>query len=250
MPEADGRRLPDVEVADHGHRVVIRRVVLGPLDTNCFALHAFGSRHAILVDPGDEPGRFIGAVSDLDIGLVVLTHTHWDHLQDVTEVRDALGVPVAAHPDDAPVWPHEQQHLYAHGHWDAGTATEPLFAKGCGLRPPEGAVLWDGAIDRPIADGELLRVDSLAAVAVHTPGHTPGSISLLVGGHMLTGDTLFPGGPGLTGWPFSSFRTIIQSISSRLLTLPPSTTVHPGRGRDTTIATAAPHLDEWKRRGW
>ena len=84
----------------------------------------------------------------------------------------------------------------------------------------------------------------------HTPGHTPGGVSLVLPGHVLTGDTLFPGGPGLTGWPFSDFPTIVSAIDRQLFTLPPATVVHPGHGHDTTIAAESPQLEEWVRRGW
>jgi hydroxyacylglutathione hydrolase len=87
-------------------------------------------------------------------------------------------------------------------------------------------------------------------IAVHTPGHTPGGISLTVGSHVLTGDTLFPGGPGLTGWPLSDFPTVIGSIEHHLFSLPDHTIVHPGRGTTTTIGNERPKLPEWIERGW
>jgi glyoxylase-like metal-dependent hydrolase (beta-lactamase superfamily II) len=87
-------------------------------------------------------------------------------------------------------------------------------------------------------------------MVVHTPGHTPGGISLLAGRHVLTGDTLFPGGPGLTGWPLSDFATIIDSIRDGLFALPDDTVVLPGHGRSTTIGTERPHLDDWIARNW
>jgi hydroxyacylglutathione hydrolase len=75
-------------------------------------------------------------------------------------------------------------------------------------------------------------------------------VSLLVGGHVLTGDTLFPGGPGLTGWPLSDFDTILDSIEHRLLTLPDRTAVHPGHGDRTTIGAERGQLEAWRARGW
>ena len=100
-----------------------------------------------------------------------------------------------------------------------------------------------------MTDGQLLHAGPLTARVLHTPGHTPGGTSLSLAGHLLTGDTLFPGGPGLTGWPLSDFPTIIRSVR-RLLTAPPATTVHPGHGMDTVVGDERPHLAQWHERGW
>jgi hydroxyacylglutathione hydrolase len=230
--------------------VHLRRVVVGALQTNCYLVHATDSRSALLVDPGAEPARILDACRDLDVALIVLTHAHWDHVEAVADVRAALGVPVAAHPADQPVWPHELDHLRRVGHWDAGTATDELLAAGQPLRPDIDARLWDGHVDLALHHGAQLDLGPLTATVLHTPGHTPGGISIALPGHVLTGDTLFPGGPGLTGWPLSDFPTIIDSIRHQLLTLPAQTVVHPGHGRATTIGAEAAHLAEWIQRGW
>jgi hydroxyacylglutathione hydrolase len=135
------------------------------------------------------------------------------------------------HPGEAPVWPHERDHLASQGHWDAGTATEELLGVGCCLQPPTGTPLWNGTVDTPVAHRNVVQVDTLEATVLHTPGHTPGGICLALPGHVLTGDTLFPGGPGLTGWPCSDFPTILESIRASLFTLPGPTTVHPATAR-------------------
>jgi len=98
----------------------------------------------------------------------------------------------------------------------------------------------------------VIEVGNLRLHAIHNPGHTPGSISFLVEGApiLFSGDTLFPGGPGATKFPGSSFATIIESIDNRLFALPADTVVMPGHGVDTTIGTERPHLQEWVDRGW
>jgi glyoxylase-like metal-dependent hydrolase (beta-lactamase superfamily II) len=230
--------------------VHLRRVVVGGLQTNCYLVHATDSRRALLVDPGAEPDRILDACRDLDVAMIVLTHTHWDHVEAVADVRAALGAPVAAHPADQPVWPHEVDHLHRVGHWDAGTATSERLAAGHSLRPDIDTQLWDGHVDLALHHGTRLELGPLTATVLHTPGHTPGGISIALPGHVLTGDTLFPGGPGLTGWPFSDFPTIIDAVRHELLTLPAQTVVHPGHGRNTTIGAETPHLAEWIQRGW
>ncbi|MCP2169721.1 MBL fold metallo-hydrolase [Goodfellowiella coeruleoviolacea] len=239
----------DDVLLDWRHNVALRRIVVGPLRTNCWAVHPPGERQALLVDPGADAGRVLDAVRDLDIVAVVLTHAHFDHVLALPEITRALDVPVLAHPDDAPVWPHELDHLRRHGHFDAGTSTAELLAADSGsLTPPPDAPLWDGRT-QPVLEGLRLRVGSLTATVLHTPGHTPGGLTLALPGHLLTGDTLFPGGPGLTGWPLSDFATIMLSVR-RLLGHSPDTAVHPGHGPSTTVGRQRPHLDDWQRRGW
>jgi hydroxyacylglutathione hydrolase len=238
------------EYLDVGAGLAIRRIVVGLLETNCWLLRDLGSRAAVLIDPGDEPDRLLASLDGLDLVGAVLTHAHWDHVLGLPAVARALGVPVLTHSDDGPVWPRELEYLASHGHWDAGTVTLDLLATGHALRPPPLQELWSGAPDRHLADGEQLRFGEQTLRVIHTPGHTPGGLCLLVAGHVFTGDTLFPGGPGLTGWPLSDFPTIIESIRTRLFSLPDATIVHPGHGPDTTIGAERPHLNAWIERGW
>lgn len=238
------------ETVDPAAGLAFRRVVVGPLETNCWIVRDAGSRAAIVIDPGDEPERILAAVDGLLPVAVVLTHAHWDHVLGLPEVATALGVPVVGHAEDGPVWPRELAYLAQQGHWDAGTATADLLAAGQVLRPPPGRELWSGRPDRLACDGDEVRFGGRALRVLHTPGHTPGGLSLHAAGHVFTGDTLFPGGPGLTGWPLSDFPTIIASIRSRLFALPDDTVVHPGHGPDTTIGAERPHLGEWIERGW
>ena len=148
-------------------------------------------------------------------------------------------------------FPRELATLERTGHFDAGTATRELLAAGQPLRPSRPG--WDGHVDRYPHDGDALRVGPLTVQVLHTPGHTPGGLSLYLrggaAGHVLTGDTLFPGGPGLTGWPLSDFPTILASVR-RLLDLPAGTVVHPGHGPDTTVGAERPALPGWAGRGW
>ncbi len=102
-----------------------------------------------------------------------------------------------------------------------------------------------------LADDQRITVAGIEVRVIHTPGHSPGSVCLYVPalGAVCTGDTLFRGGPGATGRSYSDFPTIIESIRSRLLTLPAQTVVYTGHGGDTTIGAEAPHLAEWIAHG-
>ncbi|WP_229847452.1 MBL fold metallo-hydrolase, partial [Kitasatospora griseola] len=124
------------------------------------------------------------------------------------------------------------------------------------LLHPDDQVLWqqthpDRKPDGALADGQQLTVAGTTLTVLHTPGHSPGAVSLYAPelGTVFTGDTLFAGGPGATGRSFSDFPTIVDSIRERLLTLPAETVVRTGHGDSTTVGAEAPHLAEWIARG-
>jgi glyoxylase-like metal-dependent hydrolase (beta-lactamase superfamily II) len=172
----------------------------------------------VVIDAAHDDAPIRDALGDRVLLLIVATHGHNDHINVAVELSERTGAPVALHPDDAALW----DSIYPH-------------------HPP----------DRPLADGELVPVGEHRLTVIHTPGHSPGGVCLYDAepGVLFSGDTLFQGGPGATGRSFSSFPTIIESIRSRLLTLPDDTVVHPGHGADTTIGAEAPHLQEWIDRG-
>jgi glyoxylase-like metal-dependent hydrolase (beta-lactamase superfamily II) len=150
---------------------------------------------------------------DLGVRQVVETHGHWDHIQAVPAVREA-GYEVAVAAADAAMLP---------------------------------------AYDLILEDDAMLKVGRLKIRTVATPGHTPGSMCFVVEGSpvVLTGDTLFPGGPGNTQTELGDFPLILSSIERRLFgPLPDETLVLPGHGADTTIGRERPHFDEWAERGW
>jgi len=140
----------------------------------------------------------------------VQTHGHFDHVQALAELKDKLAVPVAAHAGDD----------------------------------------YPVAIERELSDGDTLSFGNRSATVLHTPGHTEGGVCLLTGRHLVSGDTLFPGGPGNTEEDAERFAQIIESIQTKLFTLPDDTAVYPGHGKDTTIGDERPHLQEWIDRGW
>lgn len=223
--------------------VVLSRVVAGPLRTNTYLLSCARTGDTAVVDPGDDEPRITAALAGRHVVAIVLTHAHWDHVQAVDALRARHGCPVLASAAESAVWAHEQAHLRAHGQWDWGQESPPAGA-------PVPVPGWDGHLDAGLTDGVPLEVGRLAVEVVHTPGHTPGSVCLRAGDDLLTGDTLFPGGPGLTGWPLSDFDTVMASVEHRLFTLPGAVRVHPGHGPGTTIGRERPSLEAWRRRGW
>lgn len=173
---------------------------LGRFGNNAYILRPAGAPGpATVVDAPEGIEAVIAALGDAPVERIVVTHGHFDHWLGFDALR--------AH-TDAPVF--------------AG-------ASETGLDPSRAA--------RPLSDGDTFTVGRAEVRAIHTPGHTPGSTCLLVNGAVLTGDTLFPGGPGRTG-SGDALRQEIASITGRLLTLPDETAVLPGHGPSTTIGAS------------
>jgi glyoxylase-like metal-dependent hydrolase (beta-lactamase superfamily II) len=195
-----------------GEGAEIHKVVVGPMDNNVFVLRCTGTGEAVLVDAANEAERILGMAEELNVGRVLTTHGHWDHIQAVPQVREA-GYRVAVSAGDA------------------------------GMLP---------GYDDVLEDDTTLEVGRLRLRTILTPGHTPGSICFRLEGQPLlfSGDTLFPGGPGNTDRDPERFATILQSIEQRLFPEGDDVQVLPGHGDDTTIGTEKPHFDEWAERGW
>jgi glyoxylase-like metal-dependent hydrolase (beta-lactamase superfamily II) len=168
----------------------------------------------LVVDPGHDAGAVRDAVGGRRVSAIACTHGHNDHVAQAPELSALVGAPVLLNPEDRDLW--DQTH--------AG-------------RPPDG----------DLVEREVLRVAAVEVRVLHTPGHTPGSVSLYVPAldAVFSGDTLRIGGPGPTGLSYSDFPLIIRSINDKLLSLPPQTRVLPGHGDPTTVAAEAPYRDEW-----
>ncbi|SDE65095.1 MBL fold metallo-hydrolase [Auraticoccus monumenti] len=172
----------------------------------------------VVIDAPHDATAIIDLVGGRTVTAILLTHAHDDHIDAVSTLFEAVEAPVHLHPDDRMLW---------------------------------DAVHADTGPDGDLADGAEFSVAGRTLRVLHTPGHSPGSccFHLPEEGVVFTGDTLFSGGPGATGRSYSSFETIIASITEKLLTLLPETVVHTGHGDSTTIGAEAPHRQEWVDRG-
>lgn len=191
----------------------VHRTVVGPMDNNVYVVRCRRTGDSLLVDAANEHDHLLEVCRQLGVRKVVETHGHWDHVQAVPAVRDA-GYEVAVTAQDA------------------------------GMLP---------SYDLLLEDDTVVEVGRLRVRTIATPGHTPGSMCFAVEGTplVLSGDTLFPGGPGNTTFPGGDFPAIIDSIERRLFArFDPSTLVLPGHGASTTIGSESPHLQEWIERGW
>ena len=196
-----------------GTGVEVHKVVVGPVDNNVFVIRCTSTGEAVLIDAANEHERLLDLCRGLGVRTVLETHGHWDHIQAIPAVREA-GYEVGVTAEDAAMLP---------------------------------------SYDYLLEDDTVIEVGRLRLRTLHTPGHTPGSMSFQVVGTPLlfTGDTLFPGGPGATQYEGGDFPTIIQSIEERIFSkFDGSTIVLPGHGLGTTLGAESPHLDEWVARGW
>lgn len=209
---ADVRRTPALEIS---------KVSVGPMENNAYLLRCTATGDGLIVDAANDGETLIELVrSTLGSGIlstVVTTHQHGDHWQALEMVTGMTGAQALAHPLDAP-----------------------------GLPIPTD----------PIEHGGTVTVGDVSLDVIHLRGHTPGSVALHwrdpAGiGHLFTGDSLFPGGPGATRGNAENFTSLVNDLQERIFdVLPDDTWFYPGHGKDSTLGAERPHLAEWRARGW
>ena len=190
----------------------IAKLPVGEWDNNAYVVACADTGKAVIIDAANEADRILQHVAGLEVQAILTTHGHFDHIMALDPVREALGVPWHLHPADIEI----------------------------AERSP----------DEMLSHGQEIVVGNLAIHVLHTPGHTPGSVSFVLEPIIFTGDTLFPGGPGATRWEYASFGQVMDSIEQQLMAYPDPTVVHPGHGASTTIGTERPSLPAWRERGW
>lgn len=205
---ADGRLSPEV-----------RRLTVGPLQSNCFLARLPGRDEAVIVDPGADAPRIVRALGEwgAEPTAILLTHAHMDHVGAVAPLVERYDLPVHLHPADRPFYERASEH-----------------ARGFGLEippppPPDGR----------LSDGQRLEAAGLSFEVRHAPGHSPGGCVLVCGDHAFVGDCVFAGSIGRTDLPGGDAETLLRSIRDRILTLPAETVLHTGHGPDTSVEREA-----------
>jgi len=205
--------MDDVELIWSDASSEVHRFVVGPFENNVYIVRCRRTGEATLLDAANEHDRLLRVAQRLGVTSVLETHGHWDHIQAVEQVREA-GIDVWVRSEDAAMLP---------------------------------------SYDHLLDDDTVHQVGDLRLRTLHTPGHTPGSISFALENTPLlfTGDTLFPGGPGNTAGEGGDFTTIIASIEGRIFRVfDADTMIWPGHGAPSTLGAERVHLDEWVERGW
>lgn len=220
MKEYDGHVEPGRGPVDRVlDRLTITKISVGPMDNNAYLLTCRATGDALLIDAAAEADRLLALLGETPRQLtgIVTTHRHADHWQALAEVVAATGAPVFAGAEDAAELPVPVQMLLRHG--------------------------------------DTVTVGGVALHIIALRGHTPGSVAIKYDdaaghGHLFTGDSLFPGGPGRT-WSAADFASLMDDLQARVFdVLPDDTWIYPGHGDDTTLGAERPHLPEWRARGW
>lgn len=221
--DATQKTAPSTEAGKQ--EMIYVRIPVGMLQCNCQIIGDPKTREAIVVDPGDEVERILSMLGryKLTVKAILSTHAHIDHVGGLAKLHQYTGAPVMMHGEDLPLY---------HG--------MEMQAAFLGMPSPELT-----NVDHLLKDGDILPWGMFAAAVIHTPGHTPGSVSLflpkvcgkiqLAQPQLFAGDTLFAGSIGRTDLWGGSMEQMMESLHDKLMQLPEETLVHPGHGATTTI---------------
>lgn len=195
--------------------MIFRTLTVGPLETNCYILGDEKSKEAVVIDPGGDFKEIEGELRKLRLKVkyIILTHGHFDHTGALTQLKKATGADILIHSADA-------------GMLSSSGQAQSFFmenaAENC-------------SADRLLQEGDKIRFGEYSLEVLHTPGHTPGGISLVTDTMIFTGDTLFYGSVGRADLPGSSYKKLIDSIRTKLLNRSDDYMIYPGHGPESTI---------------
>jgi glyoxylase-like metal-dependent hydrolase (beta-lactamase superfamily II) len=192
----------------------IQRITVGPLQSNCYVVYDEQALEALVIDPGDDARLILQSIDSkkLKILYIVCTHAHFDHIGAVAEIREKTGGKIVLHKNEIEIY---------EGARDQGALWGFVIEQ-----PPQPDILID--------EGDELSVGDITLKVLHTPGHSPGGISLYCEGVVLTGDTVFAGSVGRTDFYGGSIEELKMSFK-RIISLPPETQIFPGHGDLSTV---------------
>lgn len=195
--------------------MIFERLPVGGYEANCYIIGCEKSREAIIVDPGENSDYILERINELEVKpkYIVLTHGHGDHIGAVPEIKKVLKIPVMIHKDDEELIIDAEKNYSKH-----------MKIGAVEIKP-----------DKLLHDQDKIKFGDLIADIIHTPGHTPGGISIKIGDNILTGDTLFSNSIGRTDFFGGSFDNIIKSIKDKILIYNDEVKIFPGHGEETTV---------------
>ncbi|RTZ91750.1 MAG: MBL fold metallo-hydrolase [Deltaproteobacteria bacterium] len=197
--------------------MILEGFPVGPIQANCYIVGDKATQKGVVIDPGDEAERILGQVQQhgLDVELIFNTHGHFDHVGANKRVKEATGAKIAIHPEDA----------HYLGKISQSAAVWGMHAEDS---PPPDILL---------EDGQVIEIGGLKFKVLHTPGHSPGSVSLVMPNADLvfTGDLIFAGSIGRTDFPGGDYNTLIQSVREKIFTLGDDIRILSGHGPVTTV---------------
>lgn len=195
--------------------MVIKKLAVGPLESNCFIIADENTKEVLVIDPGDEPDRILDLISEnnFSVKYIVCTHAHFDHVGAVPDLKKETGAKIVIHRDEIEIYKNTRE---------------------------QAALLWGYELD-PLpepdmlaSEGDKLEIGDLIFEIIHTPGHSPGGICLYGEGILITGDTLFAGSVGRTDF-YGGNMEKLKSSFKRLMSLSDEVRVLPGHGPESTI---------------
>jgi hydroxyacylglutathione hydrolase len=195
--------------------MIFTQLAVGPLQVNCYILADKRTKEAIIIDPGEDAKDILDALKEngLHARYLVITHAHFDHVGANKAIKDATGAEILMHKDDDILLKSAANQGFLFGMRSAASPSA----------------------DRYVNHGDMIMVGDISLQVLHTPGHSPGGISLLGQGMVFTGDALFAGSIGRTDLPGGDTITLLRSIQNNLMNLPDDTRVYPGHGPASTI---------------
>jgi hydroxyacylglutathione hydrolase len=196
--------------------MIVETVPVGINESNCYLVAEARGCQGVMIDPAADPEIILERCSllDLSIAKILITHAHWDHIGALREIKTQTSARICCHEKDLPLY---------------NALVEQLAFMGMDGEPPP-------PVDDFVRDNQKITVGRLDFTVIHTPGHSPGSASYLVGNALFCGDVLFAGGGvGRTDFPGASAPELKDTITNRIFSLPPETVIYPGHGPPTTV---------------
>lgn len=196
--------------------MLLKKLVVGYLDSNCYIVASEPGSEAIVIDPGGDAQHIFEAIAadDLDVRYIIITHAHWDHFGAASELSKRTGAAIAVHK------------------LDKDALDNPKLNLAFMLGDEQDERISDVT---ELNDGDVIKFGALEALTLHTPGHSPGSITVRVDNCLFTGDLLFYGSIGRTDFPGGSYERLLNSVKEKIFIYPDEIKIYPGHGPSTSV---------------